>query len=69
MVELQFGETLKVHGSPADMAYYTVVLLYLMKYKTDKDAEDDARKELELFEKFGNMTFEELLKRERDEEE
>lgn len=51
------------------MALYTFVLMELMKRKSEDDAEAAAKHELEILGKLGSLTFEELIKREREEEE
>lgn len=69
MIELSIGDFIKVRGDPTDIAYYTFAVLSMLKFKSDHEAEEVAKKEAELFEKFGNMTFEELMKQEREKEE
>ena len=66
LIELSIGEFMKVRGDPTDIAYYTFAVLSMMKFKSDHEAEEVAKKEAELFEKFGNMTFEELIRRENE---
>lgn len=69
MIELSIGNFIKVRGDPTDIAYYTFAVLSMMKFKSDHEAAEIAKKEAELFEKFGNMTIEDLMKQEREKEE
>lgn len=69
MIELSIGDFIKVRGDPTDIAYYTFAVLSMMKFKSDNEAAEIAKKEAELFEKFGNMTIEDLMKQEREKEE
>ena len=69
MIELSIGDFIKVCGDPTDIAYYTFAVLSMMKFKSDHEAAEIAKKEAELFEKFGSMTLEDLMKQEREKEE
>ena len=44
-------------------------VMSMMKFKSDHEAQEVAKREADLLEKFGNMTFEEMMKRERENEE
>lgn len=68
-VEFRMGDMFAVTGEPGEVAFYTFVLLRLIKAQSDHDAEDLAKKEIDVLNKLGNMTLEELMKRERDDEE
>lgn len=53
-------------GEPADLAMFLFVLICGLQQKTD----DDKKKEVdEWLKKYGDKTFEELMRMERDEEE
>lgn len=66
LLELYIGNFIKVCGDPTDIAYYTFAVLSMLKFKSDHEAAEVAKKEAELFEKFGTMTFEELMKHETE---
>ena len=69
MIELSIGDFMKVRGDPTDIAYYTFAVMSMMKFKSDHEAQEVAKREADLLEKFGNMTFEEMMKRERENKE
>ena len=66
-VVLTLGDSIKVGGEPGDIALYTAILLELIRTHGEEQAAKAARKEMELLEKFGNMSIEDLMKQERDE--
>jgi len=68
MVVLELNESIRVTGEPDAVALYTFCLLRAMKMQGDHDAEEVAKKEIELLGKFGSMTIEELIKRESNDE-
>ena len=69
MLEMKICDNISIKGDAQELAVYTAMLLWLIKKVTKTEEEKEAQKELELLEKFGNMTFEDLLKREREDTE
>ena len=69
MIEMRLCDSISVKGDAQELAVYTAMLLWLMRCVTKSEEDKAAKKELELLEKFGNMTFEDLLKREREDTE
>lgn len=56
-------------GSELECAIYTHALIESFRLKFERDEKEKVHKEAELLNKFGDMTFEDLLKMERDGEE
>ena len=65
MVELEIAKLFIVRGEPDQVALTVYALLEMMRVKHDVEAEKTAKKELEIMEKLGGMSMEELLKAER----
>ena len=63
---MKIGESMTVRGEPTDVAFYTFVLMTLLRRLNDKEAAEAAKKEMEAMDMLKNMTFEELIKRERE---
>ena len=56
-------------GEFQELAAYTALLMDIMRMVADKRDKDNARKEADAFSELMNMTFEELMKRENNNEE
>lgn len=67
-MRLYMFDAFVAEGKPEEVATYTFLLLDLLKYKSDKDDAAQAKKEMDLMEKFGNMTFQQLRDMEMGEE-
>lgn len=67
-MKLYFMDMFVAEDSPVNCAIYTYCVLDALKQKSDMEIKEKAKKEMDLMEKLGNMTFEELRKMEREED-
>ena len=65
MVELEITKLFVVRGEPEMVAMTVYALLEMMRTKHDLEEEKKAKREMEILEKLGGMSMEELLKAER----
>lgn len=62
-------DVIAAEGSELECALFTYALIEIFRHRFEKEEKDKVHMEAELLEKLGNMTFEELWKMERGEEE
>lgn len=67
--KLSMFDIFVAEGTELECAMYTTALLELLRRQDESNKEKAAKHELEMLEKFGSMTFEDLIRRERDESE
>lgn len=65
MVELEIAKFFIVRGEPEQVAMTVYALLEMMRVRHDMEAEKTAKKELEIMEKLGGISLEELLRAEQ----
>lgn len=65
MILKVLGGIMEAEGKEIELAVYTHCLLEIFRLKHEFDKQQDAENWME---KFGNMTFEELIKREQEED-
>lgn len=65
-MKLKVFSVIEAEGTEPELALYTLVLVEALRMKQEADKKSETEAWLK---KFGDMTFEELMKRERDEEE
>ena len=56
-------------GEPVECGAFAFALMELQRLEDEKNLKDKARAEVRIAEMLSNMTFEEIMKREREEEE
>ena len=62
---MTFFNSFVAEGSATEVAIFTFCLLDLLKIKDEQDKDKKAK---EWMEQFGNLTFEELMKREQEDD-
>ena len=65
---LTIGGVFCAEGSPEEISAYAFIMLNLFKKQKETEDAEFAKKEAKLFEKLGTMTFEELLKKEQEDD-
>ena len=68
-ITLRFMDVFVIEGNAEELSMYTYIIINLLKKQFEKERAEEAEKEMKLSDFFRNMSFDELLKRERDEEE
>ena len=67
-MKLKAFDAFELEGNEQELALYTFILMEMINRQAQKDKEDEMKKEMELYNELANMTIEELMKREREDE-
>lgn len=67
-MKLYMMDCFVAEGDPGEIAVYLCMFLDLLKHKEEKENADRVRKEVNIFERLSNMTFNELRKMEMGED-